>query len=157
MKHFALAALIAVALAAAALAATSETKASVRVTQIKATGSGGKTTVDPKLKGLADKLPQEFKFSRYDYISSESFNLAAGKTGTAKLANGHKLDITPTAITGSGTETTYTLKVVIYHKKANEKNARTMTCKIEKGDSFLVSLGESKDLGGTLILAIKVQ
>jgi opacity protein-like surface antigen len=150
MRQYIFAAMIVV------LAAGLASAASVTVTQIKASGSGGKVTVDPKLSDIAESISKQFRFSKYEFLSSKSSTVAKGSTSTWNLSTGNKLDITVSATETEGKSVRYTLDIEVYKQtpKGKESILKT-TVKAPAGKTFLIGLGEVD--GWTLILAIKVE
>ena len=82
---------VAVFLAASASALAAE----VTVTQIKASGSGGKAVVDQRLKDIADPLVKSVpSYSRFDYVAGDTDTIETGDTSTLKRKTGAYLDMT---------------------------------------------------------------
>lgn len=147
------------AVLAVLLAATVAQAASVTVTQIKASGSGGQVTVDSRLSDIKESLTKQFRFSRYDFLARSSSEVKAGSTSTWSLKTGESLDVRLDSAEGSGENTRYTLSLEVYYvdnRGQRQSEFRTQV-RLAKGGTFLLGLGEYKDLGGTMILAIKAQ
>jgi hypothetical protein len=134
--------------------------ATIQVTEIKASGSGDKVTVDPKLSDLSETLTQRFRFSRYDFVSSRSSSVKTGGTASWKLATGLSLDITLNGVEDSGGITRYSLTVQVYSvgKDGKRTSFVNTTVKAPKGEVWLFGIEQkSGELGYTPILAIKAQ
>ena len=102
---------------------------SVRVTAILA--SQGAAHVDSDLKGMVSELRQIFKYSSYRSLGRHSMNLAIGQTGTASLAGGHLLKITPTRIDGNRSE----LQLAIFRN--NQPVFQTVVQLLNNGSLFV--------------------
>jgi len=147
------------AVMAVLLAAAVAQAASVTVTQIKASGSGGQVTVDPRLSDIKESLTKQFRFSRYDFLARSSSEVSSGSTSTWSLKTGESLDVRLDSAEGSGANTRYTLSLEVYYvdnRGKRQSEFRTQV-RLAKGGTFLLGLGEYQDLGGTMILAIKAQ
>jgi len=154
MRQYILAAMIVV------LAAGMAGAASVTVTQIKASGSGGKVTVDPKLSDIAKHISKQFRFSKYEFLSSKSSTVADGSTATWELGAGLKLDVTVSETERESKAAKYTLDIEVY--KVTDKGREStlkMSYKVRSKSPFLVGGfdKEAESKGWTLILAIKVE
>ena len=152
MKNLALAALITVCVASAAFAQS----ARVTVTQIKASGSGGKISIDPQLADLKRNLVKQFRFSKYAFLARKSSAVAVGAKATWKLSDGRFLDVTLSGVRGEAKAAKFSLVVEIYSKRGGKRKS-IMTTRVTraKGKPIIYGLGESKKLKGTLILVIK--
>lgn len=151
MKRFAIAALVIAAFAVPARAAH------VTVTQIKATGSGGKPEIDKELSDIAAQLAKSFKYSTYNFLVRDSDTIRTGDTSTLTLKTGDYLDMTIDAeeVDDRG-NVRHKITVEAYQK--TQRGKRTVfrgTFKNPAGGTFLILLPESKAIGGTPILAIK--
>lgn len=146
-----------VVLVVAGLAAYAQA-AQVTVTQIEASGSGQKVSVDPKLGDLAGVLPKQFRYSEYKFVSSTSSSVTAGdKAATWTLDNGKLLDVSLTGTEGEGANMRYILNVEVYTNTNGTRETVTKTSfKREKGKPSLLVL-DGKTSGKALILAIKVE
>ena len=134
--------------------------ASIQVTEIKASGSGGEPKVDSRLSSIAKQLAQRFRYSRYDYVSSRSSSVNTGGTATWRLATGDNLDITLNSVEGSGNNTRYSLTVQVYSVGRDGRRVSFVntTVKAPKGEVWLLGIeSKSRELGYTPILAIKAQ
>jgi hypothetical protein len=153
MKSFMLPAVLMLLVVSVASAQT----VSVSVTQIEASGSEQKVTVDPKLSDLASILPKQFRYSNYRQISSTSSSVSSGQPGTWTLDNGQTLDISLAGVEGKGASQVYVLNVEIYTGSgANRTTVTKTTFKREKGKTSLLGI-EGKAQDKALILAIKVE
>ncbi len=155
MKKLMLAALLSLVLAACLEAAE------VTVTQIKASGSGGQVTIDPRLSDLADKISRQFRFSRYDFLSRSATRVNVGGTSTSQLATGDYLALTLNAAEqttdGNGDSyVLYTLNIEVYSKtQSGKKSIFRTSLKSPQGTTFLIVPGNFESIGGYLILAIR--
>ena len=132
--------------------------ASVTVTEIKASGSGGEVTVDSRLSDIRDSIVRQFRFSNYEFLSRRSSNITQGATTTWKLATGDYLDVTLTGDETSKGSRRYTLTLLVYNRTSQGKRTiLNTTVKTQRGQVFLVGLGENAALGGTLILAMQAE
>jgi hypothetical protein len=133
--------------------------ASITVTQIKASGEGGAVVVDPRLSEIKEDLLRKFRFSKYTFLSRSSASVSTGKTASWDLTTGDILDITLESVDPDGRGQRYTITVEVYYFDENNtrQNIITTTVKVPAGQTFLLGLGEYKDLGGTFILALRTQ
>ena len=138
---------LAAMLAAPALGAS----ASVKVTQVAASGSGTPVTIDPKLKAVEKTLTNTFKFSKYAVVSQKTSSVSQGATANWKLDNGSFLDVTFVATDGK----IFTITVEVYTQSGGKrKSIMKVTVKRPKGGSVIYKVGKRKS-GETLILVIK--
>ena len=153
MKTFMIAALVVAAFAVPVHAA------SVTVTQIKATGSGGKPQIDRELSDIADKLAKQFRFSTYSFLVRDSDTIRTGDTSTLDLKTGDFLDMAIDAeeVDDRG-NIRHKITVEVYQKtQRGKKTIFKGTFKNPAGGTFLIGLPESQTIGGTPIIAIKTQ
>ncbi len=131
--------------------------ATVTVTEIAASGSGGEVTIDRKIEDLQPDLVKRFAFSKYEFLSQKSTNLAQGALGTWKLSDGNSLDIKLSAVEGTGAAAKFTLELEIYKAGSGErKSVMKTTYKVTAGRTVMLVLGELSS-GKTLILVVKVE
>lgn len=154
MKKFVIAVAVVILLAPVVLAGP----ATVTVTQIRASGSGGDVSIDTRLKDLKESLVKRFRFAKYDFLSRKSATLPKGHTKTWKLTDGNYLDIKFSGAEGDGDKVVYTLSLEVYSRtpKGRDIIAKT-TVKRTKGKALLYGLGHSRMVRGTLILVIKAE
>ena len=148
-------------LAAAILAviAASARPAEVTVTQIKASGSGGKPVIDSRLSDIRDKLEKQFKFARYDLLARDTDTIATGDTSTLQLKTGDYLDMTIDAEEAdSAGNVRQTMSVEVYRKtQRGRESISKLTVKNPSGGTFLIVLPVSKEIDGTPIIAIRTK
>jgi hypothetical protein len=152
MRNLALAAAIVLFMGAPLLAQP----AKVTVTQVKASGSGGEVSIDPRLGELGKSLAKKFRYSQYTLVSSKATSIAVGGTATWKLADGKFLDIKLSGVRGEGKALKYSLALQIYTKSDDKREViLNMSATLSKGATFSYGLGGSRAVGGALILVIK--
>ncbi len=138
---------LAAILAAPALGAS----ASVKVTQVAASGSGTPVTIDPKLKEVEKTLTNSFKFSKYAVISQKTSSVCQGASADWKHDNESFLEGTLVAADGK----TFTMVVDVYTQTGGKrKSIMKTTVKRSKGGSVVYVVGKRKS-GETLMLVIK--
>ncbi|MHC4714604.1 MAG: hypothetical protein ACYTAN_15265 [Planctomycetota bacterium] len=131
--------------------------ATVTVTEIAASGTGGEVTIDRKIEDLKPDLVKRFAFSKYEFLSRKSTSLAQGALGTWRLSDGNSLDIKLSKVEGTGAAAKFTLELEIYKSSSGErKSVMKTTYKVTAGRTVMLVLGELSS-GKTLILVIKVE
>ena len=80
---------------------------------------------------MVNELKRMFKYSSYKSLGQHGMNLAMGQTGTASLAGGHVLRITPMRIAGNRSE----LKLEIF--RSNQPIFQTVVQLLNNGSLFV--------------------
>jgi hypothetical protein len=107
--------------------------------------SNGKSSVDPRLKGLVQELNSVFRYSSYESLGQKTVNLGENKKAVVGLPEGRKMNITSKGIKGNRV----TLQIEIY--KGNSKIFQTV---IQLRNNASITIGGPGYKGGNLLFNI---